>query len=488
MDKVTCKVISARIRFEQHLRTELLMAIPLAVLIGGVFYCVLREYPVTDFQNLRTSIETLTGFRRETDFAYKIPVIISEVWNATRLSFPVVSGEFPLGVTYSSMLLGSLFYHGRGLAVNCTSNTSVVCFDKSTFDGNGSSVMLLDDPKFGMIPVYSLFVNDSSWLVSSSNLAAVLQLYYTPYIDMYTLAYSGYVIEDNMVYRSDYSIESFRQHAPELFALCVFNFSISLLVLLMEFVRCRGWSMTTLFSICVALFGVVLFGLKLGMRVDWPLLAQGSPSALVPVCRNAHAVRVAGNIFLMLLLVRAIVCVSAVHPRLSFLIETLRLVIDDFVHFGFVLISLLLWFAFLGAICFGRHYYYMSTYTRSVFVHFQFLMGAVGISMDQFPLAPVVYTYYIVFGLVMFFTGLFCVLALIVNAYQQYQVKIEQHVARAVLEDVATAVTHTCRKRWRNWPDSCQYSPSPDKRLLNMYSHFEALVKHVRTRRGYGFL
>jgi len=115
------------------------------------------------------------------------------------------------------------------------------------------------------------------------------------------------------------------------------------------------------------------------------------------------------------------------HPRLAMISETLRHGWDDFVHFALVFSSFLLGFAFLFCLAFGTNFYYASSYPRSLFIQFVFLMGTWDIpqtnSADEWLLVGGFFT---IFGLIMFFTGLFFVLAFIQGAYGKYSEQVKR--------------------------------------------------------------
>ena len=505
-----------RLEYEMAMVRSIVSGVPLILLSIAGYYCVSEEYPVWTFNKIQHQIGSTVNFSRETGLSARLPsILVSSIVSAGSLASLQKNSTGAPG--HSSTLLGSLFYHGRAVRTNCPGRCvedssdcpALVCFDRTMFNAtystNGSVPFYhgqLLDPNLGYIPVeYTTRLSyqdlgplgTGSWLDDSSSLVVLTFLFYTPYFDMYTVAQARFPIDSNSVFRSDFLVNTYRnvRNASVLSNLLQVCLALSGIVFVVDLAR-PGKVTGKLFCLLTSAFSAILFSVKIIHKINFAqaatnVILSNAFDDLTSAVALSDSIRACSSILLVLLLFRLILLLS-LHPRLGVLVGTLRVGFDDFIHFLFVMVTLLLWFAFVACLLFGQSYYYMSTYTRSVFVHFQFLMGSLGLetieTTTNFSRALLV-AYLCIFGVVMFFGSLYFLLALIVNAYERYDSRLsEEGICGTFLGDLWAICVVWPPKRQRLYHVLTTGKSKLSPALQTMGMRYEKRWGEVRGRRA----
>ena len=186
------------------------------------------------------------------------------------------------------------------------------------------------------------------------------------------------------------------------------------------------------------------------------------------------------NILLLFVFLFRFVLYLGLHPRLAMVTETLRHGWDDFVHFAVVFSAFLLGFAYVFCMSFGNNFYYASSFPRSVFIQFVFLMSTWDIpdtnTANQWVLVAIFYT---LFGLIMYFTGLYFVLAFIQDAYQKYLQDLRKvsDIVRSPFQDVKSVITWRFSRIFKCWPSRASLLQS---RHLNTSRPFNDFLRRYQ--------
>merc|ERR1719326_971294 len=146
--------------------------------------------------------------------------------------------------------------------------------------------------------------------------------------------------------------------------------------------------------------------------------------------------------------------ILALHPRLAILVDTLRGASDDLLHFAIYLVFLLMVLMILGMWSFGMDHPEYGTTSKSFYKLFRMFTGDSMFWDSADPPELRYYVYLMVFVIIIFFTLLNFLLAIIVNAYTVVQAKVASDYKAEM--SVAADLLDLCTLRWtlwrRGWP------------------------------------
>lgn len=501
MCKLRRDLIVDRLLFERGLRIDILLSLPYLILSAIVVSTVLKEYPVEEFYSLRLTIDSAI------DFSSTL-----RIWNESALhsylnetlreglrSIDLLAGNSTsVQIQSDSVLVGSPFvYYGNQSYMPAGGyfeeaylrQSSTVIRDSSVMESTEcADCVVFVDPRIGsQVVKVSPNLSEVPLEIWPKFLGIVLLLF-APKFNDFSIARIDFEVGWNQEVHGDSTLNTFRDLSGDsvvkwLSLSGVIASVITCITDLMQLLECPSgifgshlkcrWKrkrrrfLEHLSCLLIAIFSIVVFALKWRrtFQPDWVNLSSLSltlkdaseRSALFGEILNVEyrldLMRTLDVVLINCLVFRFTVHASS-HPRLAMMIETLYHGLQDLIHFALVYISLLLGFAYVFSLMFSADYYYASTYTRSVFVQFQFLVGS--LSFEEFAFFPhyfLVIGYFILYGLVMYFVGLYFVLALITAAYEKYLTDLKElSSANDTIRDIIALVIVTLKQLTRRWP------------------------------------
>ena len=364
------------------------------------------------------------------------------------------------------------------------------CYDRANPSCSSGSCQSFNDPKLGIIPV-DLLRNLTSASVSVDRSVAgigVVALLYSPSHSMYTILRLRFDIDQNGIVHPDYSLNTFKDLSGDrwhqlltLIAVCLAGAVVITDIIHMipyrlpgdpgqcQWDRRRSGKLNSVYSLITSVLATLLCGFKYFylFHPDWrstisALLnsAKLENAKFIEPYTSVLAAESSLDIFrgctvgLLFLVLSRVVLLLSIHPRMAMITETFWEGASDFLHFLLVYITLLLGFAFVYVLLFSDQLYYASTFARAVFVQFQFLMGSWSFAdFNHVRNYSLFVLYVVLFGVVMLFTGLYFILALVICAHDKYLRNLELYsAARGLPGDIWLLFVQSAVGVWNRWP------------------------------------
>lgn len=490
-----------RLLFEHGLRIDIILSFPFLLLSAIVFSSVLKEYPVEEFYSLRLTIDSAIDFSSTPRTWNKsaLHTYLNETLRGGLSSMDLLAGNSTsVQIQSDAVLVGTPFvYYGNksyapagGYFEEAYLRQDSTVFRNSSFmeSTDCTECVVLVDPRIGSQVVKVSPSLSEVPLEMWPKFVGIVLLLFAPKANTFSIARIDFEVGWNQEVHGDSTLNTFRDLSGDSVVkwLSLSGVIASVITCITDLMQLLEWPSGMLGThlkcrwkrkrrrffehlscMLIAIFSTVLFALKWRrtFQPDWVNLSSFSltledaseRSALFGEILNVEyrldLFRTLDVVLINCLVFRLTVHASS-HPRLAMMIETLYHGLQDLIHFAIVYISLLLGFAYVFSLMFSADYYYASTYTRSVFVQFQFLVGS--LSFEDFAFCPhyfLVIGYFILYGLVMYFVGLYFVLALITAAYEKYMTDLKElSSANDTIPDIIALVIVTLKQLTRRWP------------------------------------
>lgn len=541
-------MLNFRLSFERAFRDRLLLGIPFVTLLVVSGILANRVYPTELLSKSRGDILTYlqngtswVGPFGESDAARLVETTAQLMQN---LSFVgdesgqnltsdwIVSLGPPLVFTVSrseadcplnsESLISDLVTLGRlvnasWLLNNVSNRSETRCFGSQYIACADANCGNIYDGRNGDLPVAIWGGSQSLNVSSSTGTIGTVGVLYSPWYDAYSIVRMYMDFDLNQKATADSYVTTFKYAGNDsvvkwlILVTCLLSGTQLLLDCLYMFkpdwfetdVRfLEPWILYKAPPILVSLASCMLFAFKyfnLSTEERWRALEQQIISlngiTTTQLVLNAYSeaarqeticmtIRTLDILLLFAFLFRFILYLSF-HPRLAMLTETLRHGWDDFMHFSLVFSTFLLGFAFVFCMSFGDNFYLAATFPRSVFLQFMFLMGTWEVpetaTVNDWLLVG---GFYSLFGLVMYFTGLYFVLAFIRDAYGKYLEALRkvESVVGSPSGDLARMLIRPVASALKRWPFITNPGKSSEEDRSD-HSHSRQTQSHAKHRK-----